>query len=537
MSDITEFRRVEQALRESEWRFRQVMESNMIGMGFWTVAGEITEANHALLNLLGYTREVFLAEKPRWTDLTPPEYADIDEQALRQIRETGVCTPFEKEYLRKDGSRVSVLCGGATFENTAEHGVFFLLDLSDRKCIEKERDQLLQLERAARAEAEAASRVKDEFLMVLSHELRTPLNPILGWSKLLQTRQFAPGMVAQALNAIERNARHQALLIEDLLDVSRILQGKLVLHFCPVDLVTVVEAAIATVRLSAEAKSIQIETRLEAEIGQVLGSQARLQQIVWNLLSNAVKFTPEHGRVEVCMEQIETQVQIQVSDTGRGIEPNFLPYVFDYFRQSEGNTTRAFGGLGLGLAISRYLVELHGGKIQAASEGEGKGATFTIWLPLQQAGQISETRLSGDLGNRLNLLQGQQVLLVDPTDDERELLVVILEQAGADVTAVASASASLQALTHCTPNLLLGDIEVFREDNYALPQRLRLWFQEFSEEIPVLALATYPEEVGHSEMLATGLKTVLPKSMELDELVAAIAQYLIKERARRYPLV
>lgn len=534
-SDITQFKQVEQSLRESEFRFRRVMESNMIGMGFWTLAGDIADANDALLHLLGYTREQFLAEKPRWTDLTPPEYNEIDAQALEQLQHLGVCTLFEKEYIRRDGVRVPVLCGAATFQETTESGVFFVLDLSDRKRIEKERDQLLQLERAARAEAEAASRVKDEFLMVLSHELRTPLNPILGWAKLLQTRQFASGMVTQALNTIERNARHQAQMIEDLLDVSRILQGKLVLNFCPVDLVEVVEAAIASIRLSAEAKSIQIRPRLETEVGQVLGTSAWLQQVIWNLLSNAVKFTPEHGQVNVSLERVGHQAQIQVSDTGKGIEPNFLPYVFDYFRQAEGNTTRSFGGLGLGLAISRYLVELHGGKIQATSEGDGKGATFTVWLPLQQVGQSSEASLSRDVGNRSKLLQGQQVLLVDPIDDERELLVVILEQAGADVTAVASAAASLQALTHCTPNLLLGDVEIFREDNYALPQRLRLWFQEFGEEIPVLALATYPDAVEQSEMLIPGLETVLSKSMEPDELVAAIAQYLTKGSVEQRP--
>jgi PAS domain S-box-containing protein len=524
-SDITEFKRVEQSLRESEFRFRRVMESNMIGMGYWTLAGEIADANDALLRLLGYTREEFLAEKPRWTDLTPPEYVEVDEQALEQLQQLGVCTPFEKEYIRRDGVRVAVLCGAATFQDTTESGVFFVLDLSDRKRIEKERDQLLQLERAARAEAESASRVKDEFLMVLSHELRTPLNPILGWTKLLQTRKFDPDMVTQALSTIERNACHQAQLIEDLLDVSRILQGKLVLNFCPVDLVEVIEGAITTVRLSAEARSIRLETQLYTNIGQVLGSPARLQQVVWNLLSNAVKFTPEHGQVNVSLRQVGHQAQIQVSDTGRGIEPGFLPYVFDYFRQSEGNTTRSFGGLGLGLAIARYLVELHGGTIQAASDGEGSGATFTIWLPLRQASPATATQLAGDtFKDSLKLLQGQQILLVDSIEDERQLIKVILEQAGANVTAVASASDSLRALTHFTPDLLLGDIEVFREDNYALPQRLRLWSQEFGEAVPILALASYPDEIEQSEMLTTGFATVLPKSMEPDELVRAIAQ-------------
>jgi PAS domain S-box-containing protein len=522
-SDITEFKRVEQSLRESEFRFRRVMESNMIGMGFWTSAGDIADANDALLNLLGYTREEFLAEKPRWTDLTPPEYAEIDEHVLEQLKQLGVCTLFEKEYLRKDGSRVPVLCGAATFQDTTESGVFFVLDLSDRKQIEKERDRLLQLERAARAEAEAANRVKDEFLMVLSHELRTPLNPILGWTKLLRTRQFAPGMVNYALETIERNACQQVQLVEDLLDVSRILRGKLTLSCRPVSLVEVIQDAISSVSLSAQAKSITVETHLDLTVPSVLGNQERLQQIVWNLLSNAIKFTPHHGKVNVHLETVGRFAQIRVIDTGKGIEADFIPYVFDYFRQADGTPTRSFGGLGLGLAISRHLVELHGGTIEAASEGVGKGAVFTIRLPIpieEPASNLSSYAMPE------KILKEQRILLVGDDDDTQELVAVVLRQAGAVVVSVTSTEAVLEELARSQPDLLIGAIDILRGHDYELTRRLRLWSQEFSEEIPAVALAAYGDEIDSQEALANGLQQILPASIEPDELVATIARLI-----------
>lgn len=525
-SDITEFKRVEQSLRESEWRFRRVMESNMVGMGFWTVAGEITDANEALLHLLGYTREEFLAKPPHWTDLTPPEYAELDQQALEQIHQTGVCTPFEKEYIRKDGSRVPVLCGGATFQNTTESGVFFLLDLSDRKQIEKERDRLLQLERAARAEAEAANRVKDEFLMVLSHELRTPLNPILGWTKLLQTRQFTPSMMNHALETIERNARQQAQLVEDMLDVSRILQGKLTLNCCPVNLIEVIEGAIASVQLAAQAKSIAIKPHLDATVPLVLGNQERLQQVVWNLLSNAIKFTSHQGQVDVHLETVGKSAQVRVIDTGKGIEANFIPYVFDYFRQADSTTTRPIGGLGLGLAISRHLVELHGGTIEAASEGLGKGAIFTLRLPIPLEEPVSVPSCATPATPEA-ILQEKRILLVGAENDIRELIAVVLEQAGAEVVSVSSTNAVLEELARSQPDLLIGAIAILREHDYELTERLRLWSQEFGEEIPVVALATYADEIDPQETLTNGLQQVLPTSIEPDELVETIARLIL----------
>lgn len=249
-------------------------------------------------------------------------------------------------------------------------------DISDRKRIEAEREQLLQREQTAREAAETANRIKDEFLAVLSHELRSPLNPILGWSKLLQRGKLDAAKTTTALATIERNAQLQSQLIEDLLDISRILRGKLSLNVMPVNLSMVISAALETVRLAAEAKSLQIQTTFSPDVGTVIGDAGRLQQVVWNLLSNAVKFTPQGGQITVTLTQTGTHAQLQVTDTGKGINPDFLPYVFDHFRQEDGATTRKFGGLGLGLAIVRQLVELHGGTLAVDSPGVGQGATL-----------------------------------------------------------------------------------------------------------------------------------------------------------------
>jgi signal transduction histidine kinase len=274
---------------------------------------------------------------------------------------------------------------GQAYFNAAGETVRFIgtvLNITEKKRIEAEREQLLNREQAAREQAETANRIKDEFLAVLSHELRTPLNPILGWTKLLQAGNLDSERTAYALETIERNAQLQTQLIEDLLDISRILQGKLMLNYDAVDLAATLKAAQETVRLAAEAKSIQVEMVIDPSAGQVMGDANRLQQVLCNLLSNAVKFTPAQGQVAVRLNSTSNQAQIQVKDTGIGISAEFLPYVFDYFRQADGMTTRKYGGLGLGLAIARRIVEMHGGTIKAASSGEGQGATFTVKIPL-----------------------------------------------------------------------------------------------------------------------------------------------------------
>jgi signal transduction histidine kinase/ActR/RegA family two-component response regulator len=393
-------------------------------------------------------------------------------------------------------------------------------DVTDRKQTEQEREQLLEREQTAREEAERANRIKDEFLAVLSHELRSPLNPILGWSRLLQTRNFDAARTTEALATIERNAKLQAELIEDLLDVSRILRGKLSLNVTPVALTSTIQAAMETVRLAAEAKSIQMYTKLESEVGVVSGDASRLQQVVWNLLSNAIKFTPQGGRVDIRLERIGSQAQITVSDTGKGISVDFLPYVFDYFRQADATTTRKFGGLGLGLAIVRHLVELHGGTVQADSPGEGQGATFTVRLPLLLS-QLQSDRCLDQSEPSLDL-NGVEILVVDDDTDAREFVTFLLEQYGARVRAVSSASEALTALTQSVPDVLLSDIGMPDVDGYMLMQQVRTLPPEQGGQIPAIALTAYAGEINYQQAIAAGFQSHISKPVEPAELVAVV---------------
>jgi CheY-like chemotaxis protein len=393
-------------------------------------------------------------------------------------------------------------------------------DVTDRKQAEQEREQLLAREQAIRKEAQRANRIKDEFLAVLSHELRSPLNPILGWSRLLQTRQFDAARTTEALIRIERNAKLQAELIEDLLDVSRILQGKLSLNVARVELTSTLEAAVETVRLAAEAKSIQMHVQIEPDVGQVWGDASRLQQVLWNLLSNAIKFTPQGGWVEIRLERKGSQAQITVSDTGKGIPADFLPYVFEHFRQADATTTRKFGGLGLGLAIVRHLVELHGGTVQAESPGEGQGATFTVRLPclLPQ----SQTTPDSEQPKPYLDLHDVEILVVDDDADTREFVAFLLEQYGARVRAVGSASEALTALTQALPDVLLSDIGMPDVDGYMLMQQVRTLPPEQGGQIPAIALTAYAGEINHQQAITAGFQSHLSKPVEPAELVDEI---------------
>ncbi|HEY9836174.1 MAG TPA: PAS domain S-box protein, partial [Vampirovibrionales bacterium] len=321
--DVTESKKAEQVLRESEARFRRLMDSNTIGMGFWH--GEcVTVANDAFLEMLGYSQEELQREPLNWRRITPSEYLHLDETANEQARQRGYTEPFEKEFFHKNGTRIPVILGGAIFDNHAEAGVFFTLDLTDRKRMEEALQQ--------QAEAlERANQVKDEFLAVLSHELRSPLNAILGWSQLLLARKFDEATTRRALETIERNARFQTQLIEDLLDVSRILRGKLTLKITRVNLASPICAAIESLRLAIEAKSLRLDYSLDPSVPPVMGDSSRLQQVVWNLLSNAVKFTEPGGQVTLHLKQQNRWVILQVQDTGVGILPEFLPHLFEYF--------------------------------------------------------------------------------------------------------------------------------------------------------------------------------------------------------------
>ena len=395
------------------------------------------------------------------------------------------------------------------------------------------KDELLMREQIIRAEAEGANRAKDEFLSILSHELRTPLNAILGWSAMLRQRTLSEDKVLRALETIERNAKSQAQLIEDILDVSRIITGKLRLQVRPVNLVPVIESAIDSVRLAAEAKSIHLQSVLDSQAGLLLGDANRLQQVVWNLLSNALKFTPKDGRVEIRLERVNSHAEITVSDTGLGISSEFLPFVFDRFRQHDSTTTRSYGGLGLGLAIVRQLVELHGGTVTVVSPGIGQGTTFTVTLPAmiiplapsdpEPLNSIVETKPRVEASPSL---EGLQILVVDDEADALELLSTILQNNGADVIAVASVKQALtiiETATDRSPDVLVSDIGMPDEDGYSLISKLRQLEAQRGGKLPVIALTAYAGSDDRRQALLAGFQMHLTKPVDAAELVAVVA--------------
>ncbi|MEH2150328.1 PAS domain-containing protein [Nostoc sp.] len=523
--DISQRKQVENDLRQRETQLRRLVDSNIIGIMFAT-PDYISEANEAFLEMMGYTREELLTGKIHRKHITPPEYHALDQQRLEQLLTVGICTPFEKEYIRKDGSRIPILIGGALVERDPASWICFILDLTPRK----------QLERTLRQQAEElqqANRNKDEFLAILSHELRSPLNPILGWSSLLKSRKFDEVTTNRALETIERNAQLQIQLIDELLDVSRIVRGKVSLTFATVNLVAVIDAALETVRLIAETKSIQIKIQIDPNVGKVLGDYYRLQQVVGNLLSNAVKFTPHHGSVEVSLslsrELTSHSALIQVKDTGQGISPEFLPHVFESFRQADSSTTREFGGLGLGLAIVCHLVELHGGAVTAASPGIGKGAVFTLRLPvMKESGKAGKARESGNKFNS-SLLRGLRILIVDDDVDTREFLHFLLQQNGALITAAASTNEAMSIIAQTVPNLLISDLGMPEMDGYSLIRMLRAMPKEEGGEIPAIALTAYAGESDRDLVLAAGFQKHIAKPVQPNELLTSIAD-LLEER-------
>ncbi|HUE80854.1 MAG TPA: CHASE domain-containing protein [Pyrinomonadaceae bacterium] len=386
--------------------------------------------------------------------------------------------------------------------------------------------RLLERESSARAAAEESNRLKDEFLATVSHELRTPLTAILGWSRMLEAGSLGTPMAARAIETIRRNAKTQSQIIDDILDVSRIITGNLNLDLHPIELGPVIEAAINVVRPTADAKGIQVECDFEDRPNVISGDGNRLQQVIWNLLSNAIKFTPTGGRVKVSLKQVNAYVEIMVADTGQGIGPDFLPYVFDRFRQEDSTTTRRHGGLGLGLAIARHLVEIHGGMIQAHSDGDGKGATFTVRLPLVGiASQVEELKVDEEdqMEASLVLLNDLHILLVDDDVDTLELISAALRQRDARVTAVSSASQALEAIAKSVPDVLVSDIAMPDEDGYELLARVRALHCEVSCKIPAVAITAYARDEDRQRALSCGFADYLAKPIELAELIAAVA--------------
>ncbi|MFL6213564.1 MAG: response regulator [Blastocatellia bacterium] len=405
-------------------------------------------------------------------------------------------------------------------------------EIIERQRAEEERTLLLAREQKARAEAEAANHAKDEFLATVSHELRTPLTSILGWTRLLQLREPDPAALARGLETIERNAKSQAKLIEDILDVSRIISGKLRIEARPVALAPIIEMAIDAVNPAAEAKAIKIDVTLDTNVGEVRGDPTRLQQVVWNLLSNAVKFTPNGGEIHIRLARSGECAHIVVSDNGCGISADFLPFVFDRFSQAERHMTRKHGGLGLGLAIVRHLVEMHGGIIQVESAGEGQGAAFTVDLPLTASVETPRAAASleaGDLSAKASAesaraLEDLRILLVDDDADTLQMLTIALEHAGGEVRACASASEALDALGEWKADLLVSDIGMPNEDGYALIRKVRALEPELGGAMPAIALTAFASAADRSRALSAGFQMHISKPVEPFDLIRVIAE-------------
>jgi PAS domain S-box-containing protein len=527
-----ERQQAEAELRKANERFTLAAAAVNSMIYDWHIQQNWVERTQGLTKVLGYRQDETEPTHDWWLARIHPDDRQRTREEFREALANEKNFTIEYRVRHKNNQYLYVWDRGVIVrdaEGVAVRVVGSTLDITDRK----------QLEESLRQQAEElaqANRLKDDFLAIVSHELRTPLNSILGWVQLLRSRKLAEKKTALALETIERNAKLQTQLIEDLLDISRLMRGQIRLNMRPQDLASVIEAAVDSVRPTAETKAISIESAIALDVGVISGDSDRLQQILWNLLANALKFTPNGGRVKVRLRSIISEpisrpyAQIQVSDTGKGIKPEFLPYVFDRFRQGENASTRSSGGMGLGLAIVRQLVELHGGSVQADSPGEGQGATFTVQLPLMD-GQLSvvgaycHTRVPNP-HQTLNgsTLDGLQVLVVDDEADTREVITTVLEEYGAKVTVAASVSEALETLQQLQPDVLVSDIGMPGEDGYTLISKVTKEAQGNGKIIPSVALTAYARESDRQRAIAAGFQMHVSKPIEPAELVAVVTR-------------
>ena len=539
--DLTQRRAHEEDLRRSEERFRLLVEGvSEYAIFMLDPNGRVATWNVGAQRIKGYEPRDIIGQ--HFSIFYPPEVKESGwpDHELREAAKTGsfVDTGWR---VRKDGTRFWAHVTITALRDAAGRLVGYAKltrDLTETKRVEaielanQQREEMLDAERSARIAAQRSTRLKDEFLATLSHELRTPLNAILGWTQILLRGEAPGGAAAQkkAVEVIDRNARAQVQLIDDLLDLSRIMTGKIRLDLQQVSFATVVEAAVDSATPSANAKDIRLRAIYGASRDVVSGDAARLQQVVWNLLTNAIKFTPKGGQVHVLIQRVNSHVELSISDTGIGIPESYLPHVFDRFSQKDSSTTRAYGGLGLGLAICKQLVELHGGSIRASSGGEGKGATFFVHLPLSivQLEDESAPRVHPTAETQsaeafsLPKLEGVHVFSVDDERDARELLQAVLEARGAKVTSFDSAEEALVALKTSKPSVLVCDIGMPNMDGYQLIRTLRA-SEPLGERIPALALTAFARAEDRKRSLVAGYQAHLSKPFDVGEFVLVIA--------------
>ena len=501
--------------------------------------GVVQSWNPSAQRMFGYTAEEMIG-KPI-TILFPTDRLDEEPKILQQLRRGERVDHFETIRVRKDGSTldVAVTISPVKDETGAVIGVSKIArDVSAPKRIQREKEELLQREKAARAEAERVSRVKDEFLATLSHELRTPLTAILGWANVLGSRRaVSPEEMQQGLQAIERNARAQAQLIDELLDMSRIVNGKLRLDVQPVDLQAIVFDATDSLRPAADAKGIRLTTVLDPKAGPITGDPNRLQQVLWNLLSNAVKFTPRGGRVQVFLRRVNSHVEISVVDSGQGVSAEFLPQLFTRFSQADTSVARVHGGLGLGLALVKSLVDLHGGSISASSPGVDQGSTFTVSLPLaalhrDETESLLTPGVSSAASATLPDLSGFHVLVVDDEADARALIQTILNKCNATVSTAASAAEGFGVFRQNPPDLIFSDIGMPVEDGYEFLVKLRQLSDAEGGDTPAVALTAFARSEDRRRALMAGFQMHLPKPIEPSELLAVASNFYAANRRR-----
>ena len=513
---LIRLRRTEEALRESESRHRQLFERTPLPAWVFDVESlSILAVNDAALLHYGYTRDEFLTMTIG--DLLPP--GQIDNFKARAVSDVQGHLGVWRHHTKDESALEVELTAAPIRFGDYRARILLATDVTERRRVEQTRAELLSRERLARAQAEEANRAKDDFLATLSHELRTPLNAMLGWVNLLQTGKLDPQTAKRGLDAIDRNSRIQAQLIEDLLDVSRIITGKLVLERHVIDLVDVAQAAAETLRAPAVARQIDLAITAEVAPIHVEADFGRLQQMVTNLVSNAIKFTDPGGRVAIRIERRGQEAVLEVSDTGRGIRPEFLPYVFEKFRQADTSTARSHAGLGLGLAIVRRLVELHSGTVEAASEGEGRGATFTVRLPLAVPGR-AQSAGAEDKTESVSL-DGVRVLVVDDDADSLKLAAVALEQYGARVTTARSGAEALEAMTAELPDVLVSDLGMPGLDGLQLMREIR---SRKGGSVPSLALTAYAMEADAERTRAAGYTMHLSKPLDPRRLAVAVSR-------------
>lgn len=535
---LHERERAELSWRESEERLRLGMQVTGFAIAKFDYTSNTVEVSPEAAALYGLGRDELIVTRERIHATFHPEERDLLALIIQQVLNPAgngwfACdhrVVWDNGEVKWLSVRKKVFFDGSGELARPSHAILVALNITERKQFELERERLLQQEKIAREAAEQANRVKDEFLAILSHELRSPLNPILGWTQMMQTYQLDAEKTERAVTTIDRNARLLTQLIDDLLDIARILRGKLALNVAPLNLELAINAAMETVQTAAEAKSIVIKTNF-FPVGQIKGDFTRLQQIIWNLLTNAVKFTPDGGSVEIQLQQIGGRAQISVSDTGKGIPPEFLPHVFEHFRQADASVTRNHGGLGLGLAIVRHLVELHGGEVAVTSPGVGQGATFIVRLPLLSENSRVAANMEGttavEIEADLPSFQGIRILVVDDDPDNRELLALILEQHQAEVITVASAMEVSSVFKNFKPDILISDIGMPDVDGYTLLRSIRCLPPEQGGQIPAIAVTAYARPEDAQQALACGFQLHLSKPIDANELVTAIAELVL----------